>query len=206
MPIDKREFKNGKLHSKVEEEVISFLDERKERAFTSQEIMEGVRYHTEFSTPEITKMSTFAIADFTSLLQHFVEQKKIDMKVVRGRMYFMLAGETLAKCPKCEQETQPAKTWKMAGRPNRKGEKLQLHIGLFRCPSHGFFRIVLGKKRIPASATKKRVPATKKRKPATKIRTRKKSSTGKKRKALPKKRSRKRTIKKKKKSGVWTLV
>ena len=41
MPIDKEEFENGKLHSKVEEEITTFLKERPKRAFTSQEIMEG---------------------------------------------------------------------------------------------------------------------------------------------------------------------
>ena len=39
MPINNEEFKGGKLHRKVEEEIISFLNERKEGAFTSQEIM-----------------------------------------------------------------------------------------------------------------------------------------------------------------------
>jgi len=34
----------------------------------AQEIMGGVHYHTDFSTPEISRMSTFAIADFTTLL------------------------------------------------------------------------------------------------------------------------------------------
>jgi len=35
MPITKEEFEHGKLHSKVEEEIMSFLKERKEGAFTS---------------------------------------------------------------------------------------------------------------------------------------------------------------------------
>jgi len=47
MPITKEEFEAGKLHSKVEEKIISFLNERK-GAFTSQEIMGGIHYHTDF--------------------------------------------------------------------------------------------------------------------------------------------------------------
>ena len=50
MPITKTKFEGGKLHSKVEEEILSFLKERKEGAFTSQEIMAGIRYPTDFST------------------------------------------------------------------------------------------------------------------------------------------------------------
>ena len=149
MPIDKEEFESGKLHSKVEEEIISFLNERKEGAFTSQEIMGGVRYHTDFSTPEIAKMATFAIADFTALLYDLVRKGKIKMKVVRGRMYFMAGGDGVAKCPKCGVEiVEPKKTWKMAGRPDKRGKRLQLHIGLFECPKHGTFRVVLDKQKI----------------------------------------------------------
>jgi len=71
------------------------------------------------------------------------------MKVVRGRMYFMTGGDVVAKCPKCGTKiVEPKKTWKMAGRPDKKGKRLQLHIGLFECPKHGVFRIVLSKQKI----------------------------------------------------------
>ena len=148
MPVNKEEFETGKLHSEVEEEIISFLKERKEGAFTSQEIMEGIRYHTDFSTSEVAKMSAFAIADFSALLYDLVKRGTIRMKVVRGRMYFM-AGDGMAKCPKCGVEVaEPKKTWKMAGRPDKRGKRLQLHIGLFECPKHGAFRVVLAKQKI----------------------------------------------------------
>jgi len=148
MPINREEFERGKLYSKVEDEIISFLKERKEGAFMSQEIMGGIHYHTDFSTPEIAKMSTFAIADFTGLLYDLVRRGKIRMKVARGRMYFMAWGDDLAKCPKCGVEVAAKKTWKMAGRPDKKGKRLELHIGLFECPKHGFFRAVLAKRKI----------------------------------------------------------
>jgi hypothetical protein len=181
MPINKQEFENGKLHGRLEEEILSFLNERKERAFTSQEIMEGIRYHTEFSTPEISKMSTFAIADFTAFLHHLVEKGKIRMKIVRGRMYLMAVGDKKAKCPKCGAEiTAPKKTWKMAGRPNKKGERLQLHIGLFECPKHGVFRTVLDKKKISAPVSKKSRTKKRKKTVAAKKRTRKKKTAKKK--------------------------
>jgi hypothetical protein len=150
MPINKKEFDNGKLHSKLEEEILSFLNERKDRAFTSQEVMEGLHYHAEFSTPEISKMSSFSIADFTTFIHQLVEKGKIRMKIVRGRMYIIAVEENSARCPKCGTEIpKPNKTWNMSGRPNKKGEKLQLHIGLFKCPKHGFFRTVLNKRKIP---------------------------------------------------------
>jgi hypothetical protein len=148
MPITKQKFEGGKLHSKVEDEILAFLKERKEGAFTSQEIMGGIHYHTNFSTPEISRMSTFAIADFTTLLHDLVRLKNIRMKVVGNRMYYMAIDALIAKCPKCGELFEPKKTWKMAGRPDRKGKRLQLHIGLYTCPKHGSFRKVLDKRKV----------------------------------------------------------
>jgi hypothetical protein len=148
MPITKKKFDSGKLHSKVEDEIITFLKERKEGAFTSQEIMGGIHYHTDFSTPEISKMSTFAIADFTTLLHDLVRQGTIRMKIVRNRMYYLTTDPNMAMCLQCKQLFEPTKTWKMAGRPDKMGKRLQLHIGMYKCPEDGTFRKVIGKRKI----------------------------------------------------------
>jgi len=148
MPITKQKFEKGKIHSKVEDEILSFLKERKDGAFTSQEIMGGIHYHTDFHTPEISKMSTFAIADFTALLHDLVRRGNIRMKVVGNRMYYMMTSSHAAKCPKCGKRFEPTKTWKMAGRPDKKGKRMQLHIGLYKCPKHGSYRTVLDKRKI----------------------------------------------------------
>jgi hypothetical protein len=149
MPIEKEEFQEGKTRSKLEDDIILFLKERGEKAFTSQEIMGGMEYfHTDFSSPEIAQMSTFAIADFTTLLFDLVNKGKITTKTIKGLMYF-LAAEDKAKCPKCEtQIAEPKKTWTMTGRPDKGGKRLQLQIGLFECPKHGTFRTVLNKQKI----------------------------------------------------------
>jgi hypothetical protein len=56
----------------------------------------------------------------------------------------------MAKCPKCGTEVaNPKKTWKMAGRPDKAGKRMQLEIGLYECPKCGnVFREVLSKKKI----------------------------------------------------------
>ncbi len=57
----------------------------------------------------------------------------------------------VAKCPECGAKASPVKTWKMTGRPSKTGEKLQLTIGYYECPScHKKFREVIGKKKIKA--------------------------------------------------------
>jgi NAD-dependent SIR2 family protein deacetylase len=56
----------------------------------------------------------------------------------------------MAKCPKCGSDVaKPKKTWKMAGRPDKQGKRMQLEIALYDCPKgHGAFREVLSKKKI----------------------------------------------------------
>lgn len=149
MPIEKEEFQGGKSYSKLEDDIVLFLNERGEKAFTSQEVMGGLQYfHLDFSSNDIAKMSAFAVTDFTSLLYDLVKKGRISMKIVKGQMYF-LAAKNGVKCPKCELEiAQPKKTWKMTARPDKKGKRQQLHIGLFECPTHGTFRTVLGKQKV----------------------------------------------------------
>jgi hypothetical protein len=201
MPIDKKEFEDGKLNSKVEQEILNFVHERKTRAFTSQEIMGGIHLHTEFSTPEITKMSTFAISDFTALLYDLVKRKEIRMRIIRGRMHFT-AHVQKGTCPKCNVGIYtPEKSWKMTGRPNRKGIRTQLQIGLFKCPEHGFFRVVLGKSRIQ---TETQTTAPKKQIKKRKARSKAKSKTSQRR--TPKKKHVKPTKKKAKKTKKWSLI
>ncbi len=59
-------------------------------------------------------------------------------------------GNCMGKCPKCGAEAaKPKKTWKMAGRPDKAGKRMQLEIGLFECPKcKATFREVLSKKKI----------------------------------------------------------
>ncbi|HLN46258.1 MAG TPA: hypothetical protein VK209_11185 [Candidatus Sulfotelmatobacter sp.] len=56
----------------------------------------------------------------------------------------------MAKCPKCSSEVSKAKkTWKMAGRPDKTGKRMQLEIALYDCPKgHGAFRQVLSKQKV----------------------------------------------------------
>jgi hypothetical protein len=148
MPISSNEFRDGKLRDALESEILSFLNERENFAFSSQEIMRGVRYRIDFSTTETAMISAFSIADFVAILFDLFKTRRIDMKIVRGRTYYTARKGLVRKCPKCTVEIEPKKTWKMAGRPDKKGKRLQLHIGLFVCPQHGYFRKVLGKQKI----------------------------------------------------------
>jgi adenine-specific DNA methylase len=55
----------------------------------------------------------------------------------------------MAKCPKCGAEVPNlTKSWKMAGRPDKQGKRMQLEIGLYKCSNGHTFREVLSKKKI----------------------------------------------------------
>jgi hypothetical protein len=55
----------------------------------------------------------------------------------------------MGKCPKCGEVLQAKKVWKMAGRPDPTGARIQLEIGLFECPKCSCtFREVLSKTKV----------------------------------------------------------
>jgi uncharacterized protein (UPF0212 family) len=58
--------------------------------------------------------------------------------------------KVMPKCPKCGADVpKMKKSWKMAGRPDKQGKRMQLEIGLYECPKcHASFREVLSKNKI----------------------------------------------------------
>ena len=63
-------------------------------------------------------------------------------------MITWFVGNIMAKCPTCGKEVKTAtKTWKMAGKPDKKGKRTQLTIALYKCCDKSF-REVLDKKKI----------------------------------------------------------
>jgi len=58
----------------------------------------------------------------------------------------------MAKCPKCGSESANLlKTWSMAGRPSKAGERFKLTVALHECPRcKAKFRVVVGKEKVKA--------------------------------------------------------
>jgi hypothetical protein len=68
---------------------------------------------------------------------------------LRSALSNSLNSPSKAVCPSCGTETTPVKTWKMAGRPNKTGERLQLTIAHCKCPKcDKTFRKAIAKERI----------------------------------------------------------
>jgi len=87
MPIDKKEFETSPYN--LEEEILSFLDARRGKAFTSDEIMGATSLRADFDLHTTMKIATFVVANFVAVLNNLVAQGKIKGKVVNNRMYFM---------------------------------------------------------------------------------------------------------------------
>jgi hypothetical protein len=62
-----------------------------------------------------------------------------------------LGNPEVAECPECGTLSKPEKTWQMAGRPSKSGERIQLTIALYKCGKCGnSFRNVIKKEKIQA--------------------------------------------------------
>ena len=71
---------------------------------------------------------------------------------LRRELLNLFSSSERGACPRCGIETSPVKTWKMAGRPSKTGERLQLTIGHYKCPGcNKTFRRVIAKEKIKAS-------------------------------------------------------
>ena len=86
MPIEKEKFNKTKIN--LEQEIVSFLKARKEKAFTAEEIMGSTSFHVDFDSPTTSKTSTFITANFIAVVHDLVAKGHVTRKVVNNRMYF----------------------------------------------------------------------------------------------------------------------
>ena len=68
---------------------------------------------------------------------------------LRRELLNALRNPEIVECPECGTQTNPVKTWKMAGRPSKTGVRLQLTIGFYKCNNcRKSFRKVIKKEKI----------------------------------------------------------
>jgi len=78
-----------------------------------------------------------------------IEKIRSTGEELRRELSNSLCNPRIAECPKCGVQTNPLKTWSMAGKPSKAGEKLQLTIGLYKCSNcQKTFRKVVKKEKI----------------------------------------------------------
>ena len=70
-------------------------------------------------------------------------------EALRLELINALGNPEVAECPNCENLSKPTKTWQMAGRPSKSGDRLQLTIALYKCENcDKRFRKVIKKEKI----------------------------------------------------------
>ena len=72
-------------------------------------------------------------------------------ETLRLELLNALGNPEVAECPECGTLSKPEKTWQMAGRPSKAGERIQLTIALYKCEKCGkTFRKAIKKEKIEA--------------------------------------------------------
>ncbi len=126
-----------------------------ESAFNPQDLKEKIRKVPITSLEFHQKRGDFArwLRNVFKDIQLADTIHKIDTtgEDLRRELLNSLSNPETAECPGCGLETSPVKTWKMAGRPSKTGERLQLTIGHYKCHKcNRTFRKVIAKKKIRA--------------------------------------------------------
>jgi len=125
-------------------------------AFNQQDLRKKIRRVPVASLEFHQKRGEFAkwIRNVSKDIQLAETIDKIDKtgEDLRRALLNSFSSSNEAACPKCGTKTSPAKTWKMAGRPGRTGERLQLTIAHYKCPKcNRTFRKAIAKEKIKTS-------------------------------------------------------
>lgn len=126
-----------------------------ESAFSPQDLREKIR-----NVPLASLEFHHKRGDFARWLRNVFKDVQLAEAVesisstgeeLRKDLLRSLNNQEETECPECGIETSPVKTWKMAGRPSKTGERLQLTIGYYKCPKcNKTFRKVIAKDKIRA--------------------------------------------------------
>ena len=127
-----------------------------EVALNPQDLMEKIRKVSATSLEFHQRRGDFAkwIRDVFKDIQLAEAIEKIDRtgEDLRRELLNSFGSSDKAACPRCGVETSPVKTWKMAGRPSKTGERLQLTLGYYKClQCNKSFRSVIAKEKIKAT-------------------------------------------------------
>jgi hypothetical protein len=89
MPINRDEFESGRVLSNLERAIVAFLEKSRDKAFPSDEIMDGIHLQTDFSDIFRAIISGVVVLGFPSILQRLATDRKIRMNIIGGRYYYM---------------------------------------------------------------------------------------------------------------------
>lgn len=87
MPIEIDEFNKGKPDMQIQKEILAFLRENKKKAFTIEEIIEGIGHLK--SSDDIPLMLMQSIS-YSIILGQLIKDRRIKSKIVDYKNYYMI--------------------------------------------------------------------------------------------------------------------
>jgi hypothetical protein len=87
MPIEIDEFNRGKADMEIQKEVLGFLRENRTKAFTIEEILEGIGHLK--SSDDLPLMLMQSIS-YSIILGQLVKDRRIKSKIINYKNYYMI--------------------------------------------------------------------------------------------------------------------
>jgi len=87
MPIEKDEFNKGKHDIEVQNEILTFLRKDTTKAFTLEEIMEGIGHKKETGDQSLVLLQSIS---YSIILGQLIKERRIISKMIDFQNYYMV--------------------------------------------------------------------------------------------------------------------
>lgn len=87
MPIEIDEFNRGKHDQEVQKEILDFLRANRTRAFTIEEILEGIGYKKNVADPNLMVMP---LISYSVILGQLIKDRRLKSKMIDNKIYYMI--------------------------------------------------------------------------------------------------------------------
>jgi hypothetical protein len=87
MPIEIDEFNRGKHDQEVQKDILDFLRTNRTKAFTIEEILEGIGHKKITDDPNLMVMH---LISYSIILGQLIKDRRIKSKIIDYRNYYMI--------------------------------------------------------------------------------------------------------------------
>jgi hypothetical protein len=87
MPIEIIEFNSGKHDQEVQKEILDFMRENRTKAFTIEEILEGIGH--KMNTDD-TNLMVMQLISYSVILGQLIKDRRIKSKIIDHKNYYMI--------------------------------------------------------------------------------------------------------------------
>jgi hypothetical protein len=87
MPIEIDEFNRGKHDQEVQKEILDFLRANRTRAFTIEEILEGIGHKKNIDDPNLIVIQ---LISYSVILGQLIKDRRLKSKIIDNKIYYMI--------------------------------------------------------------------------------------------------------------------